>query len=86
MLLHVWQDWDNSEHFDARRILPVLERYATYRSRYPQIIQIALNLTDMARSPHATPYWREGDRVLYRAPGYDRTEARAVPAVGHVGL
>src|SRR5947209_4735109 len=79
MLLHVWQDWGNPEHFDARRILPILEHYATYRSRYPQTVQIVLNHTDMARRPYATPYWREGDPVLYRTPAYDRTELAPFP-------
>jgi hypothetical protein len=78
MLLHDGRR-DSFEHFDARRILSVLEHYATYRSRYPQTIQIALNHTDMARRPYATPYWREGDRVLYRTPAYDRTELAPFP-------
>jgi glycosyltransferase involved in cell wall biosynthesis len=79
MLLHVWQDWANPAHFDPRRILPILEHYAVYRSRFPQTVQIVLNHTDMSRRPYATPYWREGDPVLYKAPAYDRTELAPFP-------
>jgi glycosyltransferase involved in cell wall biosynthesis len=79
MLLHVWQDWANPKHFDPRRILPILEHYAAYRSRFPQTVQIVLNHTDMSRRPYATPYWREGDPVLYKAPAYDRTELAPFP-------
>ena len=74
MLLHVWQDWANRRLFHPERILPILEQYATYRSHYPQTVQIVLNHTDMARRPYATPYWRDGDPVLYRTPAYDRAE------------
>lgn len=80
MLLHVWQDWQNQRKFDPKRILPILEEYATYRSRYPGTVQIVLNHTDMARRPYATPYWRSGDPVLYRTPAYDRHELAPFPA------
>ena len=79
MIVHVWQDWANEEHFNHRRIMPILERYATYRARYPQTIQIVLNHTDMSRRPYATPYWRSGDPVLYRTPAYDRSELAPFP-------
>lgn len=79
MLLHVWQDWENRGRFDPQRILPILEQYAAYRSRYPQTIQIVLNHTDMARRPYATPYWRSGDPILYRTPAYDRHELAPFP-------
>lgn len=79
MLLHVWQDWRNSEHFDPHRIFPILGDYAAYRSCYPQTVQIILNHTDMARRPYATPYWRRGDPVLYRTPAYDRSELAPFP-------
>jgi hypothetical protein len=80
MLLHVWQHWENREKFAVDRILPVLEQYAIYRSRYPETIQIVCNHTDMARRPYATPYWRTGDPVLYRTPAYDRTELAPFPS------
>lgn len=79
MCLHVWQDWGNRHYFVPCRVMPILEQYATYRSRYPDTIQIVLNHTDMARRPYATPYWRDGDPVLYRTPAYDRTELAPFP-------
>jgi hypothetical protein len=79
MLLHVWLNWRNRKRFDPQRILPILEQYAVYRSRYPQTVQIVLNHTDMARRPFATPYWRDGDPVLYRTPAYDRGELAPFP-------
>jgi len=79
MLLHVWLNWRNPKRFDPQRILPILEQYAVYRSRHPQTIQIVLNHTDMARRPFATPYWRDGDPVLYRTPAYDRRELAPFP-------
>ena len=79
MLLYVWQDWENLTRFDHQRIMPLLENYSTYRSRYPQTVQIVLNHTDMARRPYATPYWRDGDPVLYRTPAYDRGELAPFP-------
>jgi hypothetical protein len=79
MCLHVWQDWGNRLRFKPERIMPILERYATYRSRHAQTIQIVLNHTDMGRRPYATVYWREGDPVLYRTPAYDRTELVPFP-------
>jgi hypothetical protein len=78
MLLHLWQDWEN-RRFNQYRILPILEHYGVYRSRYPQTVQIALNHTDMARRPYATLYWRDGDPVLYRTPAYDRSELAPFP-------
>jgi hypothetical protein len=79
MLLQVWQDWNNQEHFNPRRIMPILARYAEYRSRFPQTVQIVVNHTDMSRQPYATPYWRAGDPVLYRTPAYDRSELAPFP-------
>ncbi len=79
MCLHVWQDWRNRERFDAYRIMPVLEQFSTYRSRFPETIQIILNHTDMARRPYATLCWRDGNPVLYRTPAYDRTELAPFP-------
>ena len=79
MCLHVWQDWRNRERFDAYRIMPVLEQFSTYRSRFPETIQIILNHTDMARRPYATFCWRDGNPVLYRTPAYDRTELAPFP-------
>jgi len=79
MILHIWQDWANEEHFKPLRIMPVLERYAAYRARYSQTVQIVLNHTDMSRRPYAIPYWRVGDPVLYRTPAYDRSELAPFP-------
>lgn len=79
MLLHVWQDWANERLFRPRQIMPVLERHAAYRARWPETVQIALNHTDMSRRPYCTPYWRPGDLVLYRTPAYDRAELAPLP-------
>jgi hypothetical protein len=79
LLLHVWQDWRNPRQFDAKRILPILEQYAIYRSKFPRTVQIVLNHVDMGRRPYATPYWRIGDPVLYKTPAYDRTELAPFP-------
>ncbi len=80
MMLHVWLDWLNPQHFHPRRTMRLLERYATYRAAFPEVVQIILNHTDMARRPYATPYWRPGDPVLYRTPAYDRSELYPFPA------
>ncbi|MEO8603646.1 MAG: glycosyltransferase [bacterium] len=79
MLLHVWQDWRNPRRFNAQRILPVMQRYAVYRARFPDTVQIILNHVDMARPPYATAYWRPGDPVLYKTPPYDRSELTPFP-------
>ena len=79
MLLHIWQDWHNPRHFLAKRLLPIMERYAIYRAEYPDTVQIILNHTDMARRPYATPYWRPGDPILYRTPAYQRSELYPFP-------
>jgi hypothetical protein len=79
MMIHAWQDWDNPKRFDRTRIMPLMERYATYRAAYPQTIQIILNHVDMGRRPYATPYWRVGDPVLYKTPAYDRSELAPFP-------
>jgi hypothetical protein len=79
MLLHVWQDWENKQRFDPCRILPVMEKYATYRAEFPETVQIVLNHTDMADRPYATPYWRPGDPILYRTPAYDRSKLYPFP-------
>ncbi|GJL83888.1 MAG: hypothetical protein DHS20C01_35220 [marine bacterium B5-7] len=72
MMLDIWLDWENGEHFRAEKILPIMGRYAEYRSKYPHTRQIILNHTDMSCLPYATPYWRYGDPVLFRTPAYDR--------------
>jgi hypothetical protein len=80
MLLHVWQDWGNRQLFDPCRILPIMEKHSIYRAEFPEATQIILNHTDMARRPFATPYWRQGDPILYRTPAYDRKELYPFPA------
>lgn len=80
MMLYVWLDWNNSDLFDARSIMPLMQRYATYRARFPETVQIVVNHTDMSRHPYAVPYWRPGDPVLYRTPAYDRGELAPFPA------
>src|SRR5262249_51961602 len=55
MMIHAWQDWKNPRLFDAKRIMPLLARYAIYRARYPDTVQIVLNHVDMGRRPYATP-------------------------------
>jgi len=80
MLLQVWQDWGNKTYFKPWRIVPIMEQYAIYRSRYPSTVQIVLNHVEMGRRPYATPYWRTGDPVLYRTPAYDRSELYPFPA------
>src|SRR5262245_8380334 len=79
MMVHAWLDWNNPRRFDRTRIMPLLARYATYRARYPETIQIVLNHVDMGRPPYATPYWRPGDPVLYKTPVYDRRELAPFP-------
>jgi hypothetical protein len=79
MIPMVWLDWDNPKRFDPTRIMPFLERYSAYRSKFPDVIQIVCNHIDMARRPYATPYWRKGDPILYRTPPYDRTEIAPFP-------
>jgi hypothetical protein len=56
-----------------------MEKYAEYRARFPETIQIVLNHTDMSRRPYAVPYWRPGDPILYRTPAYDRSELAPFP-------
>jgi hypothetical protein len=80
MLMYVWLDWKNPRRFDAKRIMPVLARYAAYRSEFPETVQIVVNHTDMGRRPYCLPYWRSGDPVLYRTPAYDRGELAPLPA------
>ncbi len=79
MMLHVWQDWDNPRRFVAHRIVPIMERYAIYRARFPDTVQIILNHVDMAHPPFATAYWRLGDPVLYKTPAYDRSKLAPFP-------
>ena len=79
MLLHVWQDWRNPRRFNAQRIVPVMQRYAVYRARFPDTVQIIVNHVDMAHPPYATAYWRPGDPVLYKTPAYDRSKLAPFP-------
>jgi hypothetical protein len=79
MLLHVWQDWANKEHFKPSRILRIMGKYVIFRAEFPHTIQIILNHTDMSRRPYATPYWRPGDPILYRTPAYNRQELYPFP-------
>lgn len=79
MLLHVWQDWANKEHFKPSRILRIMGKYVIFRAECPHTIQIILNHTDMSRRPYATPYWRPGDPILYRTPAYNRQELYPFP-------
>src|SRR5271166_2199665 len=79
MILMVWLDWQNKEHFKVERILPVMEKYAAYRAAFPNTMQIVLNHVDMCRRASATPYWRLGDPILFRTPAYDRTELTPFP-------
>jgi hypothetical protein len=80
MILMVWLDWENRDHFKAHRILPVMEKYSAYRAAFPGTIQIVLNHTDMARRAWAIPYWRLGDPILFKTPAYDRSELAPYPA------
>ncbi|HEY6421598.1 MAG TPA: hypothetical protein VIX59_21580 [Candidatus Binataceae bacterium] len=80
MILMVWLDWENREHFKAERILPVMEKYSAYRAAFPGTLQIVVNHTDMCRRAYATPYWRLGDPILFRTPAYDRAELAPFPA------
>ncbi|HXJ78357.1 MAG TPA: hypothetical protein VMS64_06705 [Candidatus Methylomirabilis sp.] len=79
MIPMVWLDWDNPRRFKPTRIMPYLEKYAEYRSRFPDVVQIVCNHIDMTRRPYATPYWRKGDPILYRTPPYDRREIAPFP-------
>jgi hypothetical protein len=79
MMLHVWQDWDNPRRFVAQRIVPIMQRYAVYRARFPDTVQVILNHVDMAHPPFATAYWRRGDPVLYKTPAYDRSKLAPFP-------
>jgi hypothetical protein len=79
MIPMVWLDWDNPKRFDPTRIMPFLEKYAEYRSTFPDVVQIVCNHIDMSRRPYAAPYWRNGDPVLYRTPPYDRREIAPFP-------
>lgn len=79
MMLYVWLDWNNCDKFDQRRIMPLMEKYATYRARFPATIQIVVNHTDMCRYPYAVSYWRPGDPILFRTPAYDRSELAPFP-------
>jgi hypothetical protein len=79
MIPMVWLDWDNPRRFIPSRILPFMEKYSAYRSRFPEVVQIICNHIDMARRPYATPYWRTGDPILYRTPPYDRAEVEPFP-------
>lgn len=80
MLLHVWQDWENPRRFYPRLILPIMHLYAGYGEKFSDTIQIILNHADTARRPYATPYWRQSDPILYRAPAYERSELLPFPA------
>ncbi len=80
MLVYAWLDWDNPVFFRASSIMPLLSRYAEYRARCPDTVQILCNSTDMSRRPYVLPYWRPGDPVLYRTPAYDRAELAPLPA------
>lgn len=80
MILMVWLDWENPEHFKAERIVPVMEKYSAYRATFPDTVQIVVNHTDMCRRAYATPYWRLGDPILFRTPAYDRSEFAPFPA------
>lgn len=80
MLLHVFLDWNNEQHFDSTRILPILAGQAIYRARFPEVVQIVVNHSDIVNPPSATPYWRPGDPILYRTPLYDRSGLWPFPA------
>ncbi len=79
MILMVWLDWANREHFKPELIIPVMERYAAYRAAFPETTQVVLNHTDMGRRAYATPYWRLGDPILFRTPAYERSELAPFP-------
>jgi hypothetical protein len=79
MIPMVWLDWDNPRRFIPSQIMPFLEKYSEYRSRFPDVVQIICNHIDMARRPYATPYWRKGDPILYRTPPYDRKKLEPFP-------
>ena len=72
MILMVWLDWGNTEHFRPAEVVPVMEKYSACRAAFPGTMQIILNHVDMSCRPYATPYWRMDDPVLYRIPAYDR--------------
>jgi hypothetical protein len=74
MIVHAWQDWKNPKRFDRTRIMPLLERYATYRAAFRRRCKSSTMSTWAAVL--ATPYWRTGDPVLYKTPAYDRREWR----------
>jgi hypothetical protein len=79
MILMVWLDWGNREYFKPECIIPVMEKYSSYRAAFPTTIQIVLNHVDMCRRAYATPYWRSGDPVLFRTPAYVRSELAPFP-------
>lgn len=79
MMLFVWQDWYNRTRFVPDRIMPVLRRHSTYRARFPETVQIALNHSDNSLNPFCLERWRPGDPVLYRTPPYDRTLLSPIP-------
>jgi hypothetical protein len=79
MLLHIWLDWDNPKRYTPQTIMPVFAKYAEYRAKYPDTIQIICNHTDMVGRPYALPYWRKGDPVLYKIPPYDRRALSPFP-------
>ena len=79
MILMVWLDWGNREYFKPECIIPVMEKYSSYRAAFPATIQIVLNHVDMCRRAYATPYWRSGDPILFRTPAYARSELAPFP-------
>lgn len=79
MLLQVWQDWLNRHRFAPEQIMPVLEKHAAYRARFPETTQIALNHADDCTRPYCLTVWRQGDPVLYRTPPYRRSRLEPLP-------
>ena len=78
MIYMAWHDWGNFR-FKPQRIMESFAKYSTYRSQFPETIQICCNHSDMSRYSLVTPYWRMRDPILFRTPSYDRSELSPLP-------
>lgn len=76
MMLFVWQDWNNKQHYRHARTMEILSLYSIYRSNF-DTVQIVCNHTDWCRDPfYSTHLWRRDDPILYRTPAYNRDELK----------